>query len=329
MSERTRWRRPVRGLTNGVGIYDREYYRQERFGFGSAVSRSAVLTIILVNAAVYIAELLFGDNLILLLSAHTSTLTQPWMWWQFLTYGFVHDPNNFAHILGNMAGLFFLGRDVEEWYGKKEFTRLYLVLLVVGSVAWAIVNRVNGLPGWVPLMGASGAVTGVVVLYALLFPRNKLLFMFFIPMPAWVLGLMVVIFDIVGATGHGDVIGGALGQDPHVNIAYAVHLAGAAFAFIYFRQRWNFGRMFQGRFHWPSMFTRSRLRVHRPDEDEEQGEVAEEEVDRILEKIHRKARTVSHAKSGGFLKALAASINAVVISGNKADCRRLLSLREK
>jgi membrane associated rhomboid family serine protease len=272
-----------------VGIYDRDYYRQERPGFSLAMPRSAVATLILVNVAVFLAEILSpvvhrtstGEEVHWVeqyLSASPATLTQPWLWWQFLTYGFVHAPNKLTHILFNMLALWFLGRDVERVCGSKEFTRLYLVLLVVGSVAWAAINRVAHSPGGM-LMGASGAVTGVVVLYAMNFPHRIILLMFVLPVPAWVLGVIIVAFDILGSLGG------------ETNVAYSVHLVGAAFAFLYARQRWNFGRLLPDGLRWPRWQRRQRLRVHKPDEEEDSEGVPEDQVDRILEKIYREGET--------------------------------------
>ena len=155
------------------------------------------------------------------------------MWWQFLTYGFVHDPDHISHILFNMLGLWFLGRSVEELYGRAEFLRLYLVLVVVGGVVWAVVNDLVLHNPDAHVIGASGAVTGVVILFAMNFPRRTILLMFVLPMPAWVLGILWVAGDILGATGH---------SSEH-DVAFSVHLAGAAFAALYFQQRWNFGRL--------------------------------------------------------------------------------------
>jgi membrane associated rhomboid family serine protease len=262
-----------------VGIYDRDYYRQERPGFFLAMPRSAVVTLILVNVAVYLADALFGGpfhQIDDLLSARVGTLTHPLYWWQFLTYGFVHDPKSLSHIVFNMLALWFLGREVENRYGTAEFTRLYLLLLVVGGVAWAVIGKLTGLHDGASVIGASGAIAGIVVLFALNFPRRIILFMFFLPMPAWVLGVIIVVFDILGTLGQG-------ARD----VAYIVHLAGAAFAFIYFQKRWNFGRLLGGRFQWPRLRSRPRLRVHDPEELEADEGVPEEEVDRILEKIHR------------------------------------------
>ena len=126
-----------------MGIYDdREYLRDEDqpSGLKMVFGRSAVTTLIVINVVVYLADALFADGrnhwLSSLLAAKPTTLTQPWLWWQFLTYGFVHDPNNLNHILFNMFGLWCFGTTMEERYGKKEFLRFYIVALVLGGIAW-------------------------------------------------------------------------------------------------------------------------------------------------------------------------------------------------
>ncbi len=173
-----------------------------------------------------------------------------------------------------MLGLWFLGRDVEGLYGRKEFLRIYLALIVVGGLVWTVAAKLQGAPDNAAVLGASGAVVGVVVLFALNFPRRTVvLFPIPIPMPAWVLGMLIVASDLLQALTR---------TDSHV--AYTVHLAGAAFAFFYHRLRWNFGRL--GSRLSPGWFrARPRLHVHLPPE-EETGDLADE-VDRILEKIHR------------------------------------------
>jgi membrane associated rhomboid family serine protease len=170
---------------------------------------------------------------------HDDTLTHPWMWWQLLTYGFVHQPDTIMHILFNMLAFYFLGKDVEEWYGTREFLRFYLVSIVFSGFVWAVTTRiVDGVSG--PAIGASGGVTAVIVLYALLFPRRQLLFMF-LPMPAWLVGALVIAFDILGTFGRP--VNLMAGDFQHV--AYVAHLGGAAFAFAYFYFRWNLGEIFR------------------------------------------------------------------------------------
>ncbi len=279
-----------------MGIYDRDYFRQERPGFSLGLPHSAVVTLILLNAAVWVADgLLGGDGP----SWHAASdsicwppasapLTHPWLWWQFVTYGFVHDPDHFSHILFNMLVLWFLGRDVEELYGRAEFVRLYLVLVVVGGVAWAAVNLFLARP-----RGAGGGLRSA-------WPegdrrlgggdrdRDPLRPEFSAPhAPLHVraahagLGLGRDGRALRHLRGHA---GG-----PSSNVAFSVHLAGAAFAVLYFQQRWNFGALLQGRFAWPWFRSRGRLRIHRhePDDGPSERELREKEVDRILEKIHR------------------------------------------
>jgi membrane associated rhomboid family serine protease len=267
-----------------VGIYDRDYYRQGGSGFQLRAPRTAVVTIILINVAVFIAELAtretgFVQNA---LACHASSLAKPWMWWQFITYGFVHDPWNVQHIIFNMLGLFFLGRDVEEWYGTREFVRLYLAATAVGGIVWAAVTR-SMYDSSPPMNGASGAVSAVILLYALLFPRRTLLVMFVLPLPAWLVGALGIAIDILGTMGRGD-----------PRVAYICHLGGAGFALTYFYLHWNLGNVVRPAVTWIKNRSRPPLKVFKPDDGPEH--VTEEEVDRILTKIHREGEKSLTAK---------------------------------
>jgi membrane associated rhomboid family serine protease len=257
-----------------MGIYDRDYYRQQqRPGVSAYAPRSVVVAIIVVNVIIWIADSLVDGRLSAAMAVHSYTLTQPWLWWEFLTAGFAHSPVSFEHILLNMFALFVFGRDVEDAYGPKEFLRLYLVMVVFASVVWSVLNVRT--PMDVSAYGASGAIAGVVVLYALNFPRRTLLLFFVIPTPAWLVGLLMVAADMFGATGGGG----------PKNVAYSMHLAGAAFAFVYFQRGWNLTRLTGGRIPWPSFHRKPRLKIHTPEDAPSSNLSAE--VDRILEKIYR------------------------------------------
>ncbi|HID74645.1 MAG TPA: rhomboid family intramembrane serine protease [Planctomycetaceae bacterium] len=265
-----------------MGIYDRDYYREPRPGVALRGPRTVLGWIILVNVIIYLADgLLTRNNLISYwMAVHVpgakgsfpSTLFSPWLWWQFLTYGFAHAPSP-GHILGNMLVLFFLGRDVEARYGPREFLRFYLVTVVVSALVWAVTAELIRDPAAraANLVGASGAVTGVVILFALNFPHRTVLLMFVIPIPAWLLGVLYVLADLAGATGW------TRNQD----VAYMVHLAGAGFALLYYRFHWNLTR----RLPLAWFKRRPRLRVHHPNGSKRDD--LSQEVDRILEKIHR------------------------------------------
>jgi hypothetical protein len=113
-----------------------------------------------------------------------------------------------------------------------------------------------------------------VILFVLNFPRQTLLLMGVIPMPAWVLGLLLVGLDILNSFSHEN------------RIAVEAHLAGAAFALMYYYGKWNFGWL---KFDWlkpigDRVSRKPRLKVHKPEEAD--PDLARE-ADLILDKVHR------------------------------------------
>jgi hypothetical protein len=102
-----------------------------------------------------------------------------------------------------------------------------------------------------------------------------LLLFFFIPIPAWLAAVLFVGIDILGASGTAG--------DPHV--AYSMHLAGAAFAAVYFQFDWSLTELKFARLAWPKFGRRPHLHIHTP--EEEPNSDLGEEVDHILEKIYR------------------------------------------
>lgn len=263
-----------------MGIYDRPYYREES-GYSFLTSgRSMIVNLIIVNVAVFLIDVILWrptGGLSHLLAVNTDTLTHPLRWWQFLTYGFAHDPNNAFHLIGNMLGLFFLGQEVEQIYGSRLFLRMYLTALVFCSVIWAITEMALGHQG--TLIGASGAVTTVVMLFALNFPRRTILFMMFIPMPAWILGVIVVLNNLWGTQQPSQ------GDGPRT--AYEVHLMGALFGYLFFKTRWALGSNLVSLSGLRALvpWGKPKLRIHRDSSERFQG--LDEEADRVLEKLHR------------------------------------------
>ncbi len=275
-----------------MGLYDRDYirdeYEQQRRGSPLGAPKSVTVALILVNVALFLLNYIFSPPdrnnpydlgwLTTNLSASNETLAHPWLWWQFVTYGFVHA--NLQHILFNMLQLFFLGKYVEDLYGKWEYLRIYLTMLVCGSLVWAVGEAIfqRSAPGLHLTLGASGAICGVVMLFVLNYPHVKLmLFPIPIPIKAWVMGILLIAMNI------------GLGLVPSYysgNIAWNVHLAGIAFAYLYFRGHWNLGNFLQSLAQKPKFLARPKLRIHKPAEDSEPLDL-NEEVDRILDKIHQ------------------------------------------
>ncbi|MEZ6120442.1 MAG: rhomboid family intramembrane serine protease [Pirellulaceae bacterium] len=266
-----------------MGLYDRSYYREEESGsflFSGSSGRSMVTTLIIINAAVFIADALFAKQLNGQLVSSVSefllvrpdTLRTPWYWWRLLTAGFTHDPSNIWHVVGNMFMLFVFGRDVEGSLGKSRFCGFYLTAIVLGNLGWCLRQEVFGYTAS-GLLGASGAVSAVVILFAMMFPNRTVLFMMFLPMKAWVLGVLYVVFDAVSAFGASG------------NVANDVHLIGAAYGFLYYRHAWDLSFLLPAnwsQFKWP--WRRTKLKIHDPDAKIRK---LDEQADQILQKLHR------------------------------------------
>ena len=124
------------------------------------------------------------------------------------------------HIAVNMLVLFFFGRDVEGIYGRMEFLRIYLCLVVLSSLAWVMSQTVLDPGNSGTMVGASGAVMGVLVLFVLHFPRRLIYIWGVIPVPAWVLAILYVAQDLFGMTSSPDPMA-------REHVAHATHLAGA------------------------------------------------------------------------------------------------------
>lgn len=269
-----------------MGIEDRDYYRSPRGGLSVKAPRSIIGWVILINVVIFLLDGLLREARIShILALEVGSLGKPWLWWQFLTYGFTHASfPDYWHVLGNMLGLFFLGRFIEQLYGSKEFLRLYLSLIVISGIVWAVASWAEGASPNATAVGASGAVVGVVMLFALNFPRQTVLLFFVVPVPAWVLGVLLVLNDLNEAFKSS----GSGGS----HIAWQAHMAGAAFAFLYFKRKWRLTRLtdrLTGGL--PSLKSRPKLRVHDPDRHDRREHELREEVDRILKKIHRQGES--------------------------------------
>src|SRR5690242_18889927 len=99
-----------------MGIYDREYYRDETRGSGwlSGVA-PACKALILINVGIYLAEIVFSDaRLDELFAAHSRQIFRQGRVWQLLTAAFLHDQNNPFHLIWNMLFLWMAGREVES-----------------------------------------------------------------------------------------------------------------------------------------------------------------------------------------------------------------------
>jgi membrane associated rhomboid family serine protease len=273
--------------TAAMGFDNRDYANQPQPGFHLSGPRTMAVQIVLVTAGVYLLQLFLKAPFTAALALYDHWYLQPWMAYRLLTYGFLHNPGGIEHILLNMFGLWMFGRQVEQRYGRQEFLSFYLSAIIIAGVVWTISASAFGNQGGV-VLGASGGVVGVLILYALNFPRQKVLLYFVIPIPMWVLAAFIVLSDLFGAT-----------HQTGSNVAFTAHLGGAAFALAYYFTGWSPGRWLTNFFSRLPAAAKPRLRVHDPqshgnyddsfsagsqDRSDHQQQL-NEQVDAILRKI--------------------------------------------
>jgi membrane associated rhomboid family serine protease len=280
-----------------MGIYDREYYRDETQGARSGGSWSAVGTIIVINVAVFVAMHLLGQGFVdrwFALSAdlfapdQAVTLLTEGRIVTLVTYGFAHAFGNPLHIIFNMLMLWMFGSDIEGIYGKRLFWKMYLSFIILSGLCWVLAESFFLRQYW-PIdragheiapnaVGASGAIAGVMMLYVLHFPHRTILFFGVLPIPVWLWGMVWLGQEYLNF--QLQVHGGQLTQ-----IAHAAHLGGALCGWAFYRTHFTLFSLLPT--HWLSKLRRSprsRMRVVRPDDVPEE-ETLEAEVDRILAKI--------------------------------------------
>ena len=220
-----------------MGIYDRDYYRREGPSYlGAFVEQGYVCKwLIGINVVAFVVQLITRP------AADLPGFASGFGWvtgtfelnvsevvhgqvWRLLTYAFLHDPNDLMHILFNMLFLWWFGKDVESIYGRLEFLAIYLVAALASGMAFMLAYYASMSKAQLCL-GASGAVMAVLVLCALHFPRRIILLFFLVPVPIWLFVVFLVAQDMYGLWR----------QDESKRIAFSGHLAGAAFAFAYYK----------------------------------------------------------------------------------------------
>ena len=182
-------------------------------------TQNGLKNLIIANVLVFILQLLLSN--VLPFTYYFALIPREFMKgyiWQGITYMFLH--GGFFHLLINMYILWMFGRELEYLWGTKEFYKYYFICGIGAAVIYSLFN----MDSTIPVVGASGAVFGILLAFGLTFPRTKLIiFPLLIPIDAkyavWIFGVLEVLYLFEG--------GG--------NVAHLAHLGGLAVGYIYLR----------------------------------------------------------------------------------------------
>lgn len=272
-----------------MGLYDRDYTRdgydsrfrnapQMRMTFPKLTP--AVKWLLIINVAVFFVAIIIKPLGVFIYEWFQIDATSParaLQLWRLIGYQFLHDPGSFAHIFFNMLGLFFLGPTLERHWGSRKFTKFYLSCGVAGALLYLFLV-VTGVLSPGVMVGASGAILGLLAACAILFP-HFVVFILFFPVPIRIAAIAGTLFFIFAIATKGANAGGE-----------AAHLGGMIAGAIYvFSQGWR-------------SRTKSKLRQGQWEKKVNTQQQLEIELDRILKKVHNNGIASLTSKEKKILK---------------------------
>ena len=173
-----------------------------------------VQRLLFANIGVFLVQMSMPGVTRLLALVPAAILVRPWT---LLTYMFAHSTFSLSHILFNMFALYIFGPRVEARIGSARFIRMYLAAGITGGILSFFFTP------YVSIVGASGAVFGVQLAYAMFYPRDKIFIWGVIPVEARVLVIVMTLISIYsGFRGGG-------------GVAHFAHLGGYLGAWLYLR----------------------------------------------------------------------------------------------
>ena len=247
-------------------------YQYTSSGFRQSFNRptisipSGVKFLLIVNIIVFILIELSGQKSLLF---RTFGLVPSLVWnkfkiWQLFTYLFIH--GGIFHIFFNMFVLWMFGKDLESQWGKMEFLLFYFVC-GIGAGLITVLFSVNSI---VPIVGASGAIYGLLLAYGFTYP-NQMVYMyglFPLKVKYMVLGLGAIAFFASLSTSQS-------------NVSHITHLSGMIIGliFIYFNLNWKVIKLW---------YIRMRLKglSQQPAKQDNEEAQMKKQVDKILDKLN-------------------------------------------
>jgi len=193
------------------------------YQFGPGPVSPAVKVLLITNVVTWLINMLV-PAMTLKLGLSPKDVFTGFAIWQPFTYMFLHDTSGFGHILFNMLALWMFGTELERTWGTRFFTKFYLVTGVGAAATTLLLSLVSPAIYYSLTVGASGAIYGLLMAWAMYFPHRTILFWGIFPIPA-----RVFVF-IMGAIAFLSSLGG-----PGSGVAHIAHLGGLVVGYLYLK----------------------------------------------------------------------------------------------
>ena len=190
-------------------------YQQYRFSFGYGLT-PIIKKLMIIMAAVFLLQMVVSYRINLYLGLVPILVWKKYFLWQLFTYIFLH--GGVSHLLFNLLALWMFGGELENYWGSKKFLRYFFFCGIGAGICTVALTPLQ----FIPVIGASGAIYGILLAYGWLFP-NRLIYIYFLfPIPA---KYMVIIFGLIELYSSAEGTGGG--------VAHLTHLGGLLFGLIY------------------------------------------------------------------------------------------------
>ena len=232
----------------------------------------AIKILVSVNFCIYILQSVSGkeDVFFRLFGLVPSTFMSDLMLWQPFTYMFFHAPFyssvGISHILLNMLGLWVFGRELEQAWGKTKFLRYYFIT----GIGSGLITYFFQMGSDNPVIGASGAVYGILLAYGISYPNRMLYIWGLIPVRSMWLVIIMGTVAFFGVLGNAD------------GISHVTHISGMLIGNVLLKKKWRWRDI------WFAIRKKTiEFQVQRYEEKSIKNKMLQKDIDVILEKIQK------------------------------------------
>lgn len=194
------------------------------YSFGPGPLTPAIKWLVLVNVVVFVADWVVPSLRIeQYLGVGRQDVFGGFEIWRIVTYMFVHEHGGIGHILFNMLALWMFGVELERKWGSRYFLKYYFVCGIGGAVSMLLLSLVVPSFANALTIGASGAVYGLLLAFALYFPTRPIVMFFLFPVPAryavMIMGGITLLLSMQATGG----------------VAHVAHLGGLVAGYLYLK----------------------------------------------------------------------------------------------
>ena len=193
------------------------YYRYQ-FGYGFP---SVIKKLMIVMGVVFLLQMVVSHWINFYLGLVPVLVWNKYFLWQLFTYIFLH--GGISHILFNLLALWMFGGELENHWGSRKFL-FYFFFCGIGAGLCTVIFTPYQM---VPVIGASGAIYGILLAFGWLFPNRPIYIYFLFPIPA---KYMVILYGLIELFASMEGTGGG--------IAHLTHLGGLLFGLLYMAYPW-------------------------------------------------------------------------------------------